>query len=401
MWLQVCRLVCWFHGPVEGQTAKALIFHLRCFGFICQHISCRRTMASSGAAARGNPAEYSGAIHRKVKGTLILTDADLTFRPEGISTNGSKEADASSLTIPWSAVEKHQVSPATHPKHLLRVLLRAAANDGGDDNGSKKKAPAKAFELSSRSELDRVRKDVTSRLQKASAAATNRKRKRSTGDDDGDDTLQSSPAQYSSPSYTDLEPSTIAVARSALLSSSPTLRSQHDHLVTQTQTLSEESFWSHHAQSVADEAARIHGRLSAGQSSTIKSNLDLGPRGRVRLGVEEMRQIFVMYPAVHAAYEEKVPLELSEEQFWRRYLESEFFHRDRGRIGAHISKTVEGGAGAGAGAAGGEEKKDDGGHWKLEMEKEAAAKARANEELMLCNLKYQRLMKELRESHDR
>ena len=32
-----------------------------------------------------------------------------------------------------------------------------------------------------------------------------------------------------------------------------------------------------------------------------------------------------MYPAVHRAYEEKVPLELSEEQFWRKYLESEYF----------------------------------------------------------------------------
>jgi len=57
--------------------------------------------------------------------------------------------------------------------------------------------------------------------------------------------------------------------------------------------------------------------------------------------VEEMRQIFVMYPAVHRAYEEKVPLELSEEQFWRKYLESEYFHRDRGRIGAHIGKVNE------------------------------------------------------------
>jgi len=46
-----------------------------------------------------------------------------------------------------------------------------------------------------------------------------------------------------------------------------------------------------------------------------------------------MRQIFVLNPAVHKAYEEKVPLELSDEQFWRRYLESEYFHRDRGRIG--------------------------------------------------------------------
>ena len=39
-------------------------------------------MASSDAAARGTPTEYPGTIHRKAKGTLILTDSDLTFRPE-------------------------------------------------------------------------------------------------------------------------------------------------------------------------------------------------------------------------------------------------------------------------------------------------------------------------------
>jgi len=338
-------------------------------------------MASSAGAALGAPTEYPGTIHRKAKGTLTLSDSDLTFRPESsTSKNGGSTDDTrktAALTIPWSAVAKHQVSPATHPKHLLRVLLKTA-ECSGDDGGSKKKPPAKAFELSSRSELDRVRKDVTGRLQKsASGAAVSNDRtgKRKRTDDGNGDDIPASPVQFSSPSYTDLDPSTIAVARSSLLSSSPTLRSQHDHLVTQTQTLTEESFWSHHAQSVADEAARIHGRMSAGQSSTIKSNLDLGPRGRVRLGVEEMRQIFIMYPAVHAAYEEKVPLELSEEQFWRRYLESEFFHRDRGRIGAHIGKTVEGAALAG----GGEEKKDDGDNKmdkKSAKEDEAARKAR-------------------------
>ena len=46
-----------------------------------------------------------------------------------------------------------------------------------------------------------------------------------------------------------------------------------------------------------------------------------------------------------------------------------------------------------------EEKKDDTGEkWRLEMEMQALAKARANEKLMECNLKYQQLMKQLRES---
>jgi transcription initiation factor TFIIH subunit 1 len=121
---------------------------------------------------------------------------------------------------------------------------------------------------------------------------------------------------------------------------------------------------------VADEYAKISGSASKGMASGIKSNLDLGlasggagaskkekkkeesnddsvtvkplPRsGVIHLGVEEMRQIFLMYPAVHKAYEEKVPLELSEEQFWRKYLESEYFHRDRGRVGGHIGRVNE------------------------------------------------------------
>ena len=46
-----------------------------------------------------------------------------------------------------------------------------------------------------------------------------------------------------------------------------------------------------------------------------------------------------------------------------------------------------------------EEKKEDGiKRWSLVAEREMLAKSRANERLMQCNLKYQRLMKELRES---
>lgn len=127
---------------------------------------------------------------------------------------------------------------------------------------------------------------------------------------------------------------------------------------------------------MADEYAKISGKMNPGMSSDIKSSLDLGVgsygrggggggggksssgkkddkkegkegksssgnRGIVHLGVEEIRQIFLMYPAVHKAYEEKVPLELSEEQFWRKYLESEYFHRDRGRIGSHVVRVNE------------------------------------------------------------
>lgn len=78
-----------------------------------------------------------------------------------------------------------------------------------------------------------------------------------------------------------------------------------------------------------------------GKSNSEKKDKEIANRGVVHLGVEEIRQIFLMYPAVHRAYEEKVPLELSEEQFWRKYLESEYFHRDRGRAGVHLNAMNE------------------------------------------------------------
>lgn len=51
-------------------------------------------------------------------------------------------------------------------------------------------------------------------------------------------------------------------------------------------------------------------------------------------------------------------------------------------------------------ACGKEEKKDSNETWKLEMEKQSLAKSRANEKLMVCNRKYQIMMRELRESQD-
>lgn len=164
---------------------------------------------------------------------------------------------------------------------------------------------------------------------------------------------QSSP---SSSHYVNLDPVALISTRSTLLASDPALRAQHRLLVLDGGTLSEEDFWETHSRLVANEYAKISGKTNRGMSSDIKSSLDLGIStqskkgqkkgaaargGIVHLGVEEMRQIFIMYPAVHRAYEEKVPLELSEEQFWRKYLESEYFHRDRGRIGAHVGKVNE------------------------------------------------------------
>uniref|UniRef100_A0A7S4JKW9 BSD domain-containing protein n=1 Tax=Odontella aurita TaxID=265563 RepID=A0A7S4JKW9_9STRA len=301
-------------------------------------------MNGSAPAAGAAPAAattYPKSRHDKSEGTIMLNATHLMFFP----SSGTK------VTVSWADIAKHQVSPASHPKCLLKlvpVVGSATAASAGPKGLT--------FGLSNRPELERIRKDVTGRLavsRKSGVMATSGHPARGTAvagkkrpfseAHGGDGPASPSPVSGDGkrpmhPSFTDLDPDALAVTRSSLLSSNPTLRAQHRLLVAETQTLTEEDFWSTHTQSLADEYARISGKVKAGQSSAMRANLDLGPRGRVRLGVEEMRQIFVLYPAVHRAYEEKVPLELSEEQFWRKYLESEYFHRDRGRIGSHVGR---------------------------------------------------------------
>eukprot|EP01083_Nonionella_stella_P283866 966237_1 len=162
-----------------------------------------------------------------------------------------------------------------------------------------------------------------------------------------------------SSSFTSLSQSERTVTCSSILASDQNVRTQHTSLLAKgpsattalngngsnkdsakssTCTIAEQDFWSTHRQKLSNQSAKISGFVSKGVSSEIKSSLEIEITGNIskpiKLGVEEMRQIFIMYPAVHAAYEEKVPLELSEEQFWRKYLESEYFHRDRGRMGS-------------------------------------------------------------------
>eukprot|EP00536_Pseudo-nitzschia_multiseries_P014530 jgi/Psemu1/262244/estExt_Genewise1Plus.C_7190027 len=218
------------------------------------------------------------------------------------------------VDLSWSKISKHQVSPANFPRPLLKIILVEGAGK------------ALTFQLSERSELERIRKEITDRLGAFHSQHV------SLMHGSGNSSLLAT-GFTTTASYGDLDPTSLAVTRSSLLASNPTLRSQHKYLVEESQTVSEEDFWKTHSSLLEEEYARISGITRAGTSSLLQSHLQV-LTGRITLGVEEMRQIFIMYPAVHKAYEEKVPLELSDEQFWRKYLESEYFHRDRGRVGA-------------------------------------------------------------------
>ena len=354
---------------------------------------------------------YGDVVHRKSKGSIVLSDLDLLFRPDDDDVGGGDVGGGDRVVLPWRRVSKHQVSPASHPRALLRVVATTPPSDVDDDGGaglspsSSSSSTTYTFVFPDRESLERARRDVSSRLSSARSVGGGGGVARGSNDEVGDAAgvhgrkrprpspdgpPMDSSSRYSPPAppprrlstppssrYVDLDPVALVAARSSLLASDPALRAQHRLLVLDSATLGEDDFWGTHSRLVADEYAKISGRANGGMSSDIKSSLDLGlspsgggggggakkkdaangggdgggggggsssstsAAGVVHLGVEEMRQIFIMYPAVHRAYEEKVPLELSEEQFWRRYLESEYFHRDRGRMGAHMGRVDE------------------------------------------------------------
>lgn len=270
---------------------------------------------------------YRPVVFKKTEGSLVLTGEHFAFHP---SSNGSASL------LPYQLVAKHQVSPASYPKSLLKVILK----DG----------KSLTFQLTDREVLERIRKDISTRLRSFAAGVNGTNGTPNGSGNPSPHSLQQPSGKKRSHaellqrtsllarkqtgpmlSIDDLDATALAVTRSSLLAANPSLRAQHQLLVEETKTVDEDDFWSTHNNLLQEEYAKICGMTRAGTSSLLQSHLPL--QGRVTLGVEEMRQIFILYPAVHKAYEEKVPLELSDEQFWRKYLESEYFHRDRGRLG--------------------------------------------------------------------
>jgi transcription initiation factor TFIIH subunit 1 len=318
---------------------------------------------------------YDPVVHKKTEGKLILDVNSFRFQnatAQAKDDNNNNNNNTFVVDLTWNKISKHQVSPASHPKSLLKIVLIEGAGK------------PLTFLLTDRLELERIRKEISDRLKQSesqhssllqcvapppstptSSSSTssllsgNKRRHSSSSSSFSSSKKQAllATGKTTKVSFGELDPTSLAVTRSSLLASNPTLRSQHKYLVEESQTVTEEDFWITHQGLLEEEYARIAGIARAGTSSLLQSHLQV-LTGRVTLGVEEMRQIFILYPAVHKAYEEKVPLELSDEQFWRKYLESEYFHRDRGRVGASARRPNNNGSGNDDPDGGGAKKKN-------------------------------------------
>ncbi|XP_031341437.1 general transcription factor IIH subunit 1 isoform X2 [Photinus pyralis] len=118
--------------------------------------------------------------------------------------------------------------------------------------------------------------------------------------------------------------------KNRLLSTNPTLLQLYKDLVM-TEVVTSEEFWTHHAvqytqaQKTQQQAIGVSGAFLA----DIKPQTD-GCNGlKYNITADIIECIFKTYPAVQKKYIEHVPAKLSEAQFWTKFFQSHYFHRDR------------------------------------------------------------------------
>ncbi|XP_018331842.1 general transcription factor IIH subunit 1 [Agrilus planipennis] len=118
--------------------------------------------------------------------------------------------------------------------------------------------------------------------------------------------------------------------KNRLLSSNPALLQLYKDLVM-TEIVTSEEFWAQHAsqytkaQNTQPQEIGVSGAFLA----DIKPQTD-GCNGlKYNITADIIESIFKTYPAVKKKYIEHVPSKMSEAQFWTKFFQSHYFHRDR------------------------------------------------------------------------
>lgn len=115
-----------------------------------------------------------------------------------------------------------------------------------------------------------------------------------------------------------------------ILTENPNLLQMYKDLVV-TKVLTSDEFWSTHAKqyTLKLNAQRQDIGVSAAFLADIKPQAD-GCNGlKYNLTKDVIECIFKTYPAVKRKHSEHVPAKLTESEFWTKFFQSHYFHRDR------------------------------------------------------------------------
>jgi len=114
------------------------------------------------------------------------------------------------------------------------------------------------------------------------------------------------------------------------LSDNPSLLQLYKDLVI-TQIITADEFWSNHAAEYIKQKAGVKQEVGVAGSflAEIKPQADGANGLKYNLTPDIIESIFKTYPAVKKKHTENVPSKLSEQEFWTKFFQSHYFHRDR------------------------------------------------------------------------